>query len=168
MALSKAALILWLLPSLFASPQAPAHAAAALSTPFPVRGTVAAPATVWRYPRRDRRAVGAALIAGQVRHPSATARAVERRLLLFAPRATFLRRFVDRTTGLVKRNVTAHCYRFRGKHYRHTLGRFFCRIWLQPRSRLSGVAVICHTRHHRFRVTVYHGRHRHNRPRRPS
>lgn len=89
----------------------------------------------------------------------AAARAIERKLLLYAPRTRLLARFVDRSLGLVKRNVAAHCTRVWGRHHRR-LPRFRCRVWLQPRSPSTGVAVVCHTRHKQFRVTAYHRRRR--------
>ena len=139
---SKAALLLCLLPSLLVASHVPAPGAAR-STPLAVRSA---------------RAPAAKPALRLRQHAAATARAIERKLLLAAPRARSLRRFVSRDSGLVKRNVAAHCVRFRGHHPRHTFRRFFCRVWMQPRSPLSGVAVICYTKHHAFRVSKYHHR----------
>jgi hypothetical protein len=142
--LLKAALILSLVPSVLASSQhgATPRGAAAL---YPSRTAVAG-AT-----RETRRSSGA------------VARAIERKLLLLAPRERLLRRFVDQTTGLVKRNVTAHCTRFHGRPLRYRRHRFICRVWLQPRRPSSGVVVVCHTAHHGFWVSAYHRRHRRHR-----
>lgn len=87
-------------------------------------------------------------------------RAVERTLLRIAPHTRPLARFVDHTTGLVKRNVAARCRRLR-KGGRHRAARFLCRVWQAPRRPMSGVAVIYRTRRHRVVVTAY-------RPRRKS
>jgi hypothetical protein len=159
--MSKAAIILWLCPSLLASSQVTVLAASR-STSLPVRGVQAPAAT------QDGRTAGTAFIAARrSRHtPAAAARATERKLLLLAPRKKLLRRFVDRTTGLVKRNVAAHCARFRGRLLRHGLRPFVCRVWTQPRLPRSGVAVVCHTQHHEFRVTAYHRRSRRHSSRR--
>lgn len=89
----------------------------------------------------------------------ATARTVERKLLLAASHSRLLARYVDHSTGLVKRNVTARCARVRGRHHR-PLPRFVCRVWLQPRSPSTGTAVVCHTKHKRFWVTAYRHRRR--------
>ena len=136
---SKAAFILCLLPILLLTSQVPALSA--------------------RQASRDGRAL--AFATHKVRRFSpAAARAVERKLLLLAPRHKLLRRFVDRATGLVRRNVAAHCARYLG--HRPRLRRYLCRVWVQPRSQLSGVAVLCHTAHHSFWLTRYHHR-RHRR-----
>jgi len=141
MALAKTALVLWIFPSLLVSPHAPA--ADAVRSAAPPAQVARASATLPVEARRVSYRAGVA------------ARATERKLLLLAPRWTVLRRFVDRTTGLVKRNVAAHCGRLQSGAFRHRLGRFACRVWTQPRSPFSGVAVICNTRHHGFRVTAY-------------
>jgi hypothetical protein len=134
---TKAALALCLVPSVLA--------ASHVSAPVAARS---ASVTVHR----------ASLSARQ--QAAANARATERKLLLYAPRSKVLRRFVDRATGLVKRNVAANCTRLRGHHPRYRHRHFFCRVWMQPRSSLTGVAVICFTKHHAFRVTKYHHRRR--------
>jgi hypothetical protein len=82
----------------------------------------------------------------------AAARAVERRLLLVAPRSRLLARFVDRSTGLVKLNVTAHCQLKRRPH-RPSI--YLCRVWRQPRRPSSGIRVLCRTKHKRFVVKPY-------------
>jgi hypothetical protein len=86
----------------------------------------------------------------------AAARAVERKLLSVAPRSRLLARFVDRSTGLVKLNVTAHCELMRGRHRRHSV--YLCRVWRQPHRPSSGIRVRCRTKHKRFVVLAY--RHR--------
>lgn len=145
---AKAALILSLVPGLLASSQVPALGGARTAS-SPVHG-VRAPAAALRTTAKR-----------PVRRHSAAARATERKLLLLAPRKKLLRRFVDGTTGLVKRNVTAHCRRYHGKPALRYLHRFLCRVWVQPRLPSSGVAVVCRTgRHHVFHVTAYHRRHR--------
>lgn len=161
--LAKAALILWLFPGTLVPSQASAHgtiggtASVLRSAEAPVetrsvdsmRQAYAGAATVFtRHKKKTRR-----------RHHRAAARAVERRLLLIAPRSRFLARFVDRSMGLVKRNVAARCARVWGRHHHRRLPRFICRVWAQPRSPSSGVALVCHTKHSEFRVTAYH-RHR--------
>lgn len=83
----------------------------------------------------------------------AAARAVERRLLLAAPRTKLLARFVDRSTGLVRRNVTAHCQLMR--RHRGRRSAYLCRVWQQPRLPASGVKVLCRTKHKRFVVIAY-------------
>jgi hypothetical protein len=93
-------------------------------------------------------------------------RTIERKLLLFAPGKKALRRFIDRTTGLVKQNVAARCTRLRATHHRHMRHRFLCRVWRQPKPASSGISVVCFTKHHVFRVTPYHRRHRRHRSRR--
>lgn len=144
---AKATLILWL----FASPLAPSRAAPhAVSTPrtsvrqLAVQTAGAAAMRTSRARPRHRRIYRAA------------ARAVERRLLLVAPRHRMLARFVDRSTGLVKLNVTAHCQLKRRPH-RHSV--YLCRVWQQPRQPSSGMRVVCRTKHKRFVVTAYR-RHR--------
>ena len=145
---AQAALILWLVPSMLAPSQVPAHGAAR-QTPAVLR-IAGAPAAVVTATRRS---------TALRRSHRAAARAVERRLLLVAPRSRLLARFVDHATGLVKRNVATRCARVWGRQHRR-LPRFVCRVWLQPRSPSSGVAVVCHTKHGHFRVTAYHRRHR--------
>lgn len=84
----------------------------------------------------------------------AAARAVERRLLLVASRTHLLGRFVDRATGLVKRNVTAHCklvHRRQGR--RHSV--YLCQVWQHPRPPSSGARVLCRDSHKRFVVMAY-------------
>lgn len=91
----------------------------------------------------------------QRRHLHAAARAVERRLLLVASRTKFLAHFVDQSTGLVKRNVTARCklvHRRQGR--RHSV--YFCRVWRHPRPPSSGAKVLCRNIHKRFVVMAYH------------
>jgi hypothetical protein len=147
--ISKIAFILWLFPTLLA----PSHGSLGItrSAPLPVRASGAPPATLAAHKVR--------------RHSGAAARATERKLLLLAPRHRVLRRFVDRATGLVKRNVAAHCSRFRG-HVRHRRQHFLCRVWVQPRPSSSGVSVVCHTTvHHVFRVSAYEHRRRPHRSR---
>lgn len=93
------------------------------------------------------------------RHVSgAAARAVERRLLLVASRSKLLARFVDRSTGLVQRNVTARCELRRARQRRPSV--YVCRVWRQPRLPSSGTRVLCRTRHKRFVVMAYRRRHR--------
>jgi hypothetical protein len=84
----------------------------------------------------------------------AAARAVERRLLLIAPKSRLLVRFVDRTTGVVKRNVVARCTRLRGRH-RQRVAVYVCRVWQHPRAPSTGVTVRCRTKHNRLLVTAY-------------
>jgi len=84
----------------------------------------------------------------------AAARAVERRLLLIAPKSRLLVRFVDRTTGVVKRNVVARCARLRGRH-RQRVAVYVCRVWQHPRAPSTGVTVRCRTKHKRLLVTAY-------------
>ena len=143
----KIAFILWLFPSLLAPSHSPLFGAARIAPP-PVRASGASAATLAFAAQKARPRSGVA------------ARATERKLLLLAPQHRVLHRFVDRTTGLVKRNVAAHCGRFRGKGRRHRRPRhFLCRVWVQPRPAASGVAVVCHTtRRHIFRVSVYEPR----------
>lgn len=86
----------------------------------------------------------------------AAARAVERRLLLVAPKSRLLARFVNRSTGLVKLNVTAHCELIRGRHRRPSV--YVCRVWRQPHPPTSGIRVRCRTKHNRFVVLAYHRR----------
>ena len=89
----------------------------------------------------------------------AAARAVERRLLLVAPRSKLLARFVDRSTGLVERNVAARCHLVRRPaRYRHSV--YLCRVWRQPRLPSSGVKVRCRTKHKRFVVMAARRSHR--------
>jgi hypothetical protein len=145
------AFILWLFPTLLA----PSHHSAlgfTHSAPLPAAG---APPVAF------------AVAAHKVQqHSGVAARATERKLLLLAPRHRLLRRFVDRTTGLVKRNVAAHCGRYRG-HVHHQRQHFLCRVWVQPRPSSSGVAVICHTTaHHVFKVSAYEPRRRRHKTRR--
>jgi hypothetical protein len=97
------------------------------------------------------------------RHRSArraAERAVERRLLQIAPESRLLVRFVDRTTGVVKRNVVARCARLRRRH-RHSVVVFVCRVWQHPRAPSSGVRVRCRTKNKRFLVTAYRRARRH-------
>src|SRR5690348_14099282 len=76
------------------------------------------------------------------RHVSgAAARAVERRLLLVASRSKLLARFVDKSTGLVQRNVTARCQLRRGLPRRRP-SVYVCRVWRQPRLPSSGTRVL--------------------------
>ena len=94
------------------------------------------------------------------RLPHAAARAVERRLLIVASRTRLLARFVDRSTGLVKRNVAAHCKLIRRRHqlrHRHRRSVYLCQVWQQPHPPLSGlkVKVLCPTKHKRFVVVPY-------------
>lgn len=99
-------------------------------------------------------------LASRRRHTyGAAARAVEHRLLLVAARSRWLARFVDRSTGLVKLNVTAHCQLIRGLH-RPRPSVYLCRVWRQPRLPSSGVRVLCRTKHKRFVVMAYRRRHR--------
>lgn len=143
---AKATLILWL----FASPLAPSRAAPhAVSTP---RTSVRQLAV--------QTAGAAAMSRARPRHRGvyrAAARAVERRLLLVAPRHRMLARFVDRSTGLVKLNVTAHCGLNRRPHRQSV---YLCRVWQQPRQPSSGMRVVCRTKHKRFVVTAYRRRRR--------
>lgn len=101
--------------------------------------------------------------ATRPRHRSArraAERAVERRLLQIAPESRLLVRFVDRTTGVVKRNVVARCARLRRRH-RHSVVVFVCRVWQHPRAPSSGVRVRCRTKDKRFLVTAYRRARRH-------
>lgn len=84
----------------------------------------------------------------------AAARAVEHRLLLVAPRTRLLVRFVDRSTGLVRRNVTAHCELMPRRH-RGRPSVYLCRVWQQPRQPSTGTKVLCRTKHKRFVVMAY-------------
>jgi len=131
---AKATLILWLV----AAALAPSAAASPLA---PARATQSAMAT------------HTAAHATRHRASRAAAHAVERRLLLVAPRTKLLARFVDRTTGLVKRNVTARC-RLMHRRARHRHSVYLCRVWRQPRLPSSGVKVRCRTKHKRFVVTA--------------
>lgn len=115
------------------------------------------------YAGREGRTVSATTAAQK---SAAAARAIERKLLLLAPGKKALRRFVDRTTGVVRQNVAAHCTRYHGKRFQHIHRRFLCHVWTQPRPPSSGIAVLCFTKRHVFRVTPYHRRHRHHRARR--
>lgn len=128
---AKTTLILWLL----ASALAPSAAAS------PARTT--------------QRALAAHTAAHATHHRvhRAAAHAVERRLLLVAPRTRLLKRFVDRKTGLVRRNVTARCQLMpRRAGRRHSV--YLCRVWRQPRLPSSGIKVRCRTKHKRFVVTA--------------
>jgi hypothetical protein len=161
--LSKAALIVWLLPSLLAASHVRALGAVRSTSP-PVRGAPAALLPL--YSSRHGNTVAARVSAARKsQRRRAAARATERKLLLLAPRERLLRRFVDRTTGLVKRNVAAQCTRVWGKHPRHALHRFVCQVWMQPRSPLSGIAVVCHRAHHGFWLSAYHRRHKRHKSR---
>lgn len=153
---AKAALILCLFPGLLASSRI---VSAARSTSHPTRSALPTATASPRYSGRDDRTANAARQL-QRRQAAAAARSAERKLLLLAPGKRALRRFVDQTTGLVKRNVAAHCTRLRGKLFRHKLPRFVCRVWTQPASPSSGISVVAYTKHHAFRVKPYHRRHR--------
>jgi hypothetical protein len=149
---AKLTLTLWLVAGSLGQAGTSTHAAARVVSP-PAAPSVAAPATApsrrpgTHYDVRYTTAHGT-----RARHKhvhGAAARAVEHRLLLVASRSKLLARFVDRTTGLVKRNVTAHCELMR--HRRPS--RYACEVWQQPRPSSSGVTVICRTsRHKRFLV----------------
>jgi hypothetical protein len=162
--LPKIAFVLWLFPSFLA----PSHGSAlggTRSAALPVRASGAATAAPSVYASRDGRSFAFAAHKAQ-RHSGVAARATERELLLLAPRHRLLRRFVDPETGLVKRNVAAHCSRFRGYGRRHHRQRFLCRVWIQPRSPLGHVAVVCHTTaHHVFRLSAYEPRRKSHRTR---
>lgn len=161
--LAKAILILWL----FASPVAPfrlmPHAGPRVAPVRPLSRHVD-PATT----RRPMALAGKAqqLIAkasatnttqASRRHVhSAAARAVEHRLLLVAPRTRLLARFVDRSTGLVRLNVTAHCELMPRHRARHSV--YLCRVWQQPRLPSTGTEVRCRTKHKRFVVMAYRRR----------
>lgn len=161
--LAKATLIFWL----FVSPFAPFRPGAQTTPPVPsasapqpaeMRST-ATPFVLVRKARTAAAATTSAPTAGG-RHRRiyrAAARAVERRLLVVAPRTGLLARFVDRSTGLVKLNVTAHC-RLKQRPHRHSV--YLCRVWRQPRQPSSGVRVLCRTKHKRFVVTAYRRRRR--------
>jgi hypothetical protein len=142
MVFAKIALVLSLVPSLAASAHVTGH-----------------------YAGRDDRTVATAIAARKAEAAARRDRAIERKLLLFAPGKRALRRFVDSTTGLVKQNVAARCTRLRGTHHRHMRHRFLCRVWRQPKPASSGISVVCFTKHHVFRVTPYHRRHRRHRSR---
>jgi hypothetical protein len=104
-------------------------------------------------------------LGAQSATPRRVARAVERTLLQrnlldMARHSRRLARFVDRSTHLVKQDVTARCARM-GRHGRRE-HIFRCRIWLQPRPASNGVTVL--GRHKRagwvFRLRPRQRRHR--------
>jgi hypothetical protein len=157
---AKGILILWLFVSPFA-PSRPSSESGSHAASAPIRQR--AEASLSARPLglvREVRSAGAETAtrtAVRRRHVyGAAARAVERRLLLVAPRSKLLARFVDRSTGLVKLNVTAHCA-LRLRPHRHSV--YLCRVWRQPRRPSSGIKVLCRTKHKRFVVMAYR-RHR--------
>jgi hypothetical protein len=160
--LAKATLILWLFVSPFApfrpGPQATPHVPSSVRQSPEMRST-ATPLVLVRNARSTAAATATASTAGgrHRRIHRAAARAVERRLLVVAPHTRLLARFVDRSTDLVKLNVTAHC-RLKQRPQRHSI--YLCRVWRQPRQPSSGVRVLCRTKHKRFVVTAYRRRRR--------
>src|SRR4249919_1628653 len=98
---SKVAFILWLFPSLLAPAQVHALGMTQRAS-LPVLASAAPPATLSLYPRRNGSALAASTRKPR-RSSGVAARTTERKLLLLAPQHRLLRRFVDRTTGLVKR-----------------------------------------------------------------
>lgn len=157
MVLAKVTLMVWLVPSVLAPSQVPGQSWAqnqplappiaeirAAISPDSIRNADSHAATVSSPHRKSAR-----------RPHRAAARSIERKLLLIAPRSPLLARFVNRSTGLVDRNVATRCARMWGRNHRR-LPRFLCRVWTQPRLPASGVAVVCHTKHRQFRVTAYH------------
>jgi hypothetical protein len=156
---AKLTLTLWLAAGSLGQAGTSTHEAARVISP-PAAPSIAAPAKAPTHRPATHFDVRAMTAHGRrARHKhvhGAAARAVEHRLLLVASRSKLLARFVDRTTGLVKRNVTAHCELMR--HRRPS--RYACDVWQQPRPASSGVTVICRTRHKRFLVMAPRRHHR--------
>lgn len=156
-------LIFWLFASLVGPFRLTAHTAPRIALPGPLSRHVGAAA---RPPRKlanaPQRVVEKVVVSRtrRRRRPHAAARAVERRLLIVASRTRLLARFVDRSTGLVKRNVAAHCKLIRRGHqrrHRHRRSVYLCQVWQQPHPPASGVKVnvLCPTEHKRFVVVAY-------------
>lgn len=157
MLLAKAALMVWLVPSVLAPSQVSGQSwAQNLHLAHRIAGTSAAISSPDSIQNADSRAATSSSSQKKSPRPHrAAARSIERKLLLITARSPLLTRFVDRSTGLVDRNVAARCARMWGRDHRR-LPRFLCRVWAQPRRPASGVAVVCHTQHRQFRVTAYH------------
>jgi hypothetical protein len=83
--------------------------------------------------------------------------AVESRLLSEASRTKLLARFVDRSTGLVKTNVSAHCALISRRYQRQRRFVSLCQVWQQPDLPSSGVKVrvLTPTKHKPFVVMAY-------------
>jgi hypothetical protein len=96
------------------------------------------------------------------RRRHAVARAVERRLLVVASRTRLLARFVDRSTGSLESNVSAHCDLISRRYQRQRRFVYLCQVWQHPDPASSGVKVrvLCPIKHKRFVVMAYHRSHR--------